>query len=58
MIKLFVLPYEHASETVRFKGAPEIKEEIDAVRKHLLSKVKKHGLNSNQAKIKRKENSR
>ena len=42
-----VLQPECASETGKFKEAPEIKKDIDTVGKYLQSKVKKHGLNPN-----------
>ena len=38
-----------------FKGAPEIKKEIDTEGKYLPSKVKKFRLNPNAPKIKRKD---
>ena len=46
------------SETGKFERLPKIKKEIDTVEKHLPHEVKKHGLNPNAPKIKRKANMR
>ena len=46
------------SETGKFERLPKIKKEIDTVEKHLPHEVKKHGLNPNAPKIKRKANVR